>query len=347
MRYDLIARFYKKADDKLAAYSCPLGIYHESLSGDLEKRGFIVNEDTTPGYLDYIKTDASENEVHELVRPGFVTEMMDIIYDGNGPDGYERIEIEANEIDQIDDEGTLPPFGLFIHRTFVEFQYTEPLSPVTFIKGDPYNATGKTPRFIVPLKKLKDYFDVLTMYEVRDCLRDRFAKGEYRSFDELKDFFECGFDDAVDLATRKLFGLRDSGGQSQLYHAIAVGMSGAGKTEQLAGFLYETVRIGLVTLKELRTYGYSDEVVNTLALLPSAEGPEENLRAYARIAASQNLSACFVLRNYYQHHRDYAESIEYWPDVKRYEQELSDLHAVMKDELLRQGSKEGHSKKRS
>ena len=50
MRYDLIARFYKKADDKLAAYSCPLGIYHESLSGDLEKRGFIVNEDTTPGY---------------------------------------------------------------------------------------------------------------------------------------------------------------------------------------------------------------------------------------------------------------------------------------------------------
>lgn len=339
MRYDLIACFYEGAEDRKPVYSCPLGIYAETLLGDLSNRGFSVDPDSTPGYLDYIKKDASVEDIQELTKDGYISEVMDILYCGRD---FNRIDIEAREIEAIDDEGSIPPLGFFINKTFVEFCKTEPFSPVWFIEGNPYEVDENTRRFLVPLKKLKDYFEVLTMYEVRERLQESFTSGGPWSFDQLKDYFEAGFDDAVDLATRRLYGLRDSGGQSQLYHSLAVGMSGAGKTEQLSGFLFETVRMGLVTLDELRTYGFSDEVTDTLELLSSGTGSKDSPEFYARIAASGNLSAYFVLLNYLQHNRNYAESIEYRPDIQRYDRELAALHSAMKEDLIKFGSeKEG------
>lgn len=186
MRYDLIARFYRKAEDTKPVYSCPLGIYRDALEGDLEGRGFSVEEDSTPGYLDYIKRDVSMEELQQLTREGYVSEVMDVLYAGESYGGYGRIEISAMEIEVIDDEGTIPPFGIFLGNTFVEFQFTEPESPVLFIDGDPYKITENTRIFEVPLQHLKNHFGVLTLYEVRERLKEEFGKGDELSFEELE-----------------------------------------------------------------------------------------------------------------------------------------------------------------
>lgn len=183
MRYDYFANFYEKAGDRRPRYCSPLGLHGRPSEND----GFIEDPKSDQGYLDYIKTDASEMDLQELTLPGFVSEVIDVLDSGIE---FERITIEAREIDIIDDEGTVPPCGFFIHGTFVEFGNTEPFSPVWFIDGDPYEANENTRRFRVPMKKLKDYF-------------------------------EAGIDDAANLATRTFFGLRDLDGNPQILHALA------------------------------------------------------------------------------------------------------------------------------
>jgi hypothetical protein len=187
MRYDLVARFYTKAEDTKAAYACPLGIYHETRLGNLENRGFGIDPDSTPGYLDYLKRESSVEELQGLTQQGYVSEVMDVLYAGESEGGYARIEISAMEIEAIDDEGTIPPFGIFLGETFVEFQFTEPESPILFIEGDPYEATENTRRFTIPLGRLKEHYGVLTVYEVRARLRKDFGEEEGLTFDELKE----------------------------------------------------------------------------------------------------------------------------------------------------------------
>lgn len=267
MRYDLIACFFRNADDKEPAYSCPLGIFSETNaydSWDLMEWGFKEDQDSTPGYLDYINRDFNEEDLQFITKDGYVSEVMNVL---NCGEDFGRIDVHAREIDTIDDEGTIPPLGFFIGGTFVEFGRTEPLSPVWFIDGDPYETDGNTRRFRVPLKKLKDYFDVLTMYEVRSRLNEFFTKGDPWSFDELKDYFEAGIDDAVDLAARTFFGLRDLDGNPQILHALAVGMAGKTKNEMIVGFLHDVVEDSPVTLEDLGVYGYSDEVIEAVGLL--------------------------------------------------------------------------------
>lgn len=63
---------------------------------------------------------------------------------------------------------------------------------MTFIDGEPYDMTENTRRFIVPLKKLKDYFGVLTMLEVMERMQT-FANGNPWTYEQLKDYFEAGW----------------------------------------------------------------------------------------------------------------------------------------------------------
>ena len=260
MRYDYYAYFYEKAGDSKPRYCTPLGIHGMPSEND----GFIEDPDSDQGYLDYIKTEASEMDLQDLTLPGFVSEVMDVLETGID---FERITVKASEIDVIDDDGTIPPCGFFIHGTFVEFGNTEPFSPVWFIDGDPYEANENTRRFRVPMKKLKDYFDVITSTEVKERLSEGFAKGNSWTFDQLKDYFESGIDDAVDLATRTFFGLRDLDGNPQILHALAVGMAGKTKNEMIVGFLHDVVEDSNTTLEDLRIYGFSDEVVEAIGLL--------------------------------------------------------------------------------
>lgn len=264
MRYDLIAGFYRKADDTTPAYLSPLGTISWNIMQFLSKNGFEEDPESTPGYLDYINRDACEKDLQGLTHEGYISEILDILSCG---EDFERIEIKANEIDVIDDEGTIPPCGFFIHGTFVEFEKTEPLSPVWFIDGDPYEANENTRRFRVPMKKLKDYFDVITSHEVQNLLRENFAKGNPWTFEQLKDYFEAGIDDAVDLAARTFFGLRDLDGNPEILHALAVGMAGKTKNEMIVGFLHDMVEDSPTTLEDLRVYGYSDEAVEAVGLL--------------------------------------------------------------------------------
>ena len=108
-----------------------------------------------------------------------------------------------------------------IGNVFTKFTETEPLSPVYFIEGDPFEMTENTRVFQVPHKKLKDYYeDTLTMFEVMDHFRRYFTDLSHWSFEEFKDYFESGIDDAVDLATRTFFGKRDMDGNPEILHAL-------------------------------------------------------------------------------------------------------------------------------
>lgn len=281
-----------------------------------------MDPDSTPGYLDYIKKDASEENLQELTRDGYISEVMDVLYCGKD---FCRIEIHAREIDVIDDEGTIPPLGFFINKTFVEFCKTEPLSPVWFIDGDPYEINESTRRFRVPLKKLKDYFEVLTMYEVRERLQESFAKGHHGTFDELNDYFGAGIDDAVDLATRTFFGLRDLDGNPEILHALAVGMAGKTNNEKIVGFLHDVVEDSPTTLDDLRTYGYSDEVVEAVGLLTHNKHSVSYDDYIAKIGFSSNELAINVKVSDLRHNIERGKAGRHKTLVKKHEDALAAL----------------------
>ena len=192
MRYDTFALFYEHAEDTEPRYSVPMGIYHELHIGDLRRKGFSKDPDSTEGYLDYIK-ETSPEELQEYTHDGYLSELMDVIYSGYD---FDRIVLQMLELEAIDDEGTLPPWGIMVNRTFVKFQYTEPFSPVVFIDGNPYDATENTRSFQVPLKRLKDEFDVLTTVEVIEKLKPE--EGMDWEWEDFKHFFEST---EVDAAT--------------------------------------------------------------------------------------------------------------------------------------------------
>jgi hypothetical protein len=325
MRYDLIASFFREADDKEPVYSCPLGIFSETNaydSWDLKEWGFKEDPDSTPGYLDYINRDFHKDDLQFITKGGYVSEVMDVLHCG---EDFGRIDVYAREIDTIDDNGTLPPLGFFITDTFVEFGQTEPLSPVWFIDGDPYRADENTRRFCVPLKKLKDYFEVLTMYEVREHLQEYFAKGHPWTFEELKEYFEAGIDDAVDLATRTFFGLRDLDGNPQILHALAVGMAGETKNEKIVGFLHDVVEDSPTTLEDLKVYGYSDEVVEAVGLLTHDKNAISYDDYIANIGFSGNDLAIKVKIRDLKHNIERGKAGRHRTLVKKHEDALAAL----------------------
>lgn len=228
MYYDMFAAFYEKANDGKAIYRCPLGIFCPPSLNYFENKGFVVDDECTPGYLDYVK-EIKSSSLQTWAQDEYVSEVMDVLTCGKE---YEKIVLEAIELEAIDDEGTLPFRGLDIYGTFVKFSGTNPLSRVTFIDGDPYKMEKFTRWFSIPLKKLTDYFDVLTMMEVMERMEE-FKHGQVWSFEELKDYFEAGIDDAIDLATRVFFGKRDLDGNPEILHAIHVGMNGSCKNQMI------------------------------------------------------------------------------------------------------------------
>ncbi len=326
MRYDLIACFYKEANDTTPAYTCPLGVV-TNLGWDPDEWGFKEDPDSTPGYLDYIKKDFFKDDLKFITQDGYESEVMDVLYNG---EDFGRIDVLAREIDTIDDEGTLPPFGLFISDTFVKFTTTEPLSPVLFIDGNPYEMTGSTRTFSIPLKKLKDYFDVLTMYEVKERLQTSFAEGSPWSFDELKDYMESGFDDAVDLTTRTLFGLRGRHGEPLLRHALSIGLAGRDKNEQIVGFLYGAVVDGGLEIDMLTAYGFSKEVSEALRLLTSRKRDEGFEDFVLRLATSSDFTALNVYQTSLRHDSEDERSYGGKVLTEEYDQQLEELKEVVR-----------------
>lgn len=267
MKHDMFAAFYEKANDKKPVYRCPLGIFCAPTFNFFKDNGFIKDKNATQGYLDYVK-ETDVQEIQKWVQADYVSEVMDVLYSGKD---FEKIVLQAEELDILDDDGMVPVRGLPICESFVKFSGTEPMSPVTFIDGDPYSMTENTRKFSIPLKKLKDYFDVLTMMEVMERMEE-FKNGNHWRYEQLKEYFESGIDDAVDLATRIFFGKRDLDGNPEILHALSVGMAGRNKTEMIVGFLHDVVEDSSVTLEDLTQWGYSEEVVNAVNLLTHRKG---------------------------------------------------------------------------
>ena len=123
---------------------------------------------------------------------------MDVL--NSGVD-FERIEVSASELDVLDDEGSVGARGVTVFNTFIQFEETQPDSPVVFYDGVFEKITKNTKRFQIPLKNLKKYFDVLTIFEVMERLDEYFGKGHTWSFKQLKEYFSGSTVDAASPAS--------------------------------------------------------------------------------------------------------------------------------------------------
>ena len=296
MKHDIFAAFYEKANSRKPAYRCPLGVFSAPTLDYFKENGWKEDKNATPGYLDYCKV-VDEDELQQWAQEGFRSEIMDVYFCSGKEFG--KIVLQAEELDVLDDEGLLPVRGLPINNSFVKFSGTEALSPVTFIDGDPYEMNENTRHFSIPLKKLKDYFNVLTMMEVMERM-EVFGSGGPWSYDELKDYFESGIDDAVDLATRAFFGSRDLDGNPEILHALYVGMQGRNKNEMIVGFLHDVVEDTDATLEKLAAWGFSEDVISAIDLLTHRK--DVPYMDYIRdIVRSENITAIWVKINDLQH----------------------------------------------
>jgi len=291
MKYDIIAAFYEKAKAKEPTYRCPLGVFCPPTLNFFEENGFSKTKESTPGYSDYKKT-VSSDELEDWTQEGYVSEVMDVLYCGTD---FKRIELRAEELDYVDKKGGIPVRGLPISECFVEFGTTEPLSQVTFMEGCPYTANENARRFHIPLKKMKEYFGVLTTMEVIERMWT-LANGAHWPFDVLKEYFESGVDDAVGLISKVYFGKRDKDGTPKILHALSVGMRGKNKTEIIAGFLHGVVEDSKTTIEDLSIYGYSKDVIDAVELLTDNKDiPYEEY--ITKILSSGNLTAIGVKIN--------------------------------------------------
>lgn len=195
MLYDLLAFFYEKADDKKCRYCVPLGFV-----GYSALEGFNEDPDSTDGYTDYILRNAQYDDLVRLVQWPYESELNDVY---SSDKLFERIEIRASELDVLDDDGTIGARGVTISEVFVQFEETAPSSPVVFYNAVFENIKKNTKRFQVPLKKLKNYFAVLTMFEVMERLDKYFGKGLPWTFEQLKKYFKDDLD-AKRLAVKNI-----------------------------------------------------------------------------------------------------------------------------------------------
>ena len=171
--YDLFADFYVKSSDNQPKYKVLLGSIHPTRIGEMEELGFKEDKDATPGFLDYVM-DTNEDSVQDWVRQGYIGELMDVLDCGIH---FEKITIQAMEVEVIDDDGHYPPRGVMIGDTFASFEGSDLNLPVFFEDRTPGPEGGHGLWFQVPMKRLKRYFKCLTMMEVMEGLQ-HFGEGQ-------------------------------------------------------------------------------------------------------------------------------------------------------------------------
>ena len=166
MNYDLIATFYRKATNKYYAYRSPLCIINDASEAFFKRNGFIEDPESTVGYVDFTK-ETTEDGLETWTDNRHKSEVLDILTCG---EDFEKIRITAYELDSLDPDGTLPMTGFRVGDIVVDFTGTEALDDVIFkvVPPEGENAGKKTLR--IPLINLKNYFEVLTMFEVEEKL---------------------------------------------------------------------------------------------------------------------------------------------------------------------------------
>lgn len=322
MKYDLFADFFVKSGDVNPRYTCNLGEIHIVKDGELEKVGFKRMLTDEGWFLDYSIDNATLQQIEEITQPAYVSEVMDIVYGG---EDFERICISALEVEVIDDEGNYPPRGVLIGNVFAEFKATEALSEVNFLE-DRFEKKRIHRYFNVPYKRIKDYYNAKTQSEVIQRMREDFDSKDHEwTFEELMDFFESGIDDAVDLACRSFFGMKDLDGNPAILHALAVGMAGKTKDEMIAGFLHDVLEDTDMNIYDFDKLGFNYKVVKALELLTHDKEKNTYEEYIDKIILSKNELARTVKINDLKHNIQRAKDGNHPEYLKKHEDALAKL----------------------
>jgi (p)ppGpp synthase/HD superfamily hydrolase len=95
-------------------------------------------------------------------------------------------------------------------------------------------------------------------------------------------------EDAIDLATRSHRGQTDRYGAPFILHPLRVMLRLEADAERITGVLHDIVEKTPITLKQLRTSGYSEEILTALDCLTRREG--ESYDAFVERAAANPLA---------------------------------------------------------
>ena len=253
MRYLIIAVFYKDVNDKEPIYRVPVNV-KEFPNYDFVNIFGLTGYGETSGYFDFRK-ELKLGEIFDWTDEEYEDELIMVL---SHLDGTEKIQIRLIE-SAGSSSVTLTEMKLV--DTIVRFSGTRLLSKVEF-----EDIKEKNRRFHIPLRSLKKYFKVLTLFEVIERLKI-FGTGQYWSTEDFKDYFESGIDEAISLASEVFHGKRDLDGNPDILHSLAVGMAGQNKNEKIVGFLHDVVEDTDITFNDLDNMGFSTEVIEALKLL--------------------------------------------------------------------------------
>lgn len=253
MRYLIIAVFYKDTNDKEPIYRVPIKV-KEFPNYDFVNIFGLSGYGETSGYFDFRK-EIELGEIFDWADEEYEDELIMVL---SRLDGTEKIQVRF--IESAESSGlTLTEMKLV--DTIVRFSGTRLLSKVEF-----EDAKERNKSFHIPLRSLKEYFKVPTLFEVIERLKI-FGTGQYWSTDDFKDYFESGIDEAISLASEVFHGKRDLDGNPDILHSLAVGMAGQTKNERIVGFLHDVVEDTDITFSDLDKMGFSTEVIEALKLL--------------------------------------------------------------------------------
>ena len=323
MKFDLFADFFKKSGDSNPRYTCTLGEMHIINENELEDLGFKTLRSDEGHFLDYDIDNATKGQVAQFNKPGYMSEVLNIVFSG---EDYERICITAMEVEAIDEEGNYPPRGFLIGDTSVLFGQTEDLSQVDFVEDYFDKKKSKKRYFSIPYKKLKAYYDAKTQCDVIQMMREDFEKKDHEwTFDELRDSFESGIDDAVDLACRSFFGMKDLDGNPAILHALAVGMAGKTKNEMITGFLHDVLEDTNMDIYDFDKLGYNCQVNKALGLLTHEKEHDTYDEYIDGIIQSKNELAINVKINDLKHNIQRAKAGNHPEYLKKHEDALAKI----------------------
>ena len=321
MMYDLFADFYEKSSDSQPKYKVLLGRFS---SDNIDLNEVLKLKEASPNHLEYVSDEVAEEDLLELVQRGYTCELNDVLNKRSYLHGITRILLRAMIVDESDESRIFPTNRVVrICDTCVRFEFTDPDSPVFFEDMTPGPDGGHGLWFRVPVKRLKRYFNALTLTEVMEGLKV-FGTGQFWTINQLRRYFASGIDEAIELANRVYMCKQDQDGNPAILHALAVGMAGKTKDEKIVGFLHNILNDGHLDLTDLFNEGFSSEVRVAVARLQHERWCESYESYIIRIAQSGKL-VINVKVNDLQHAIMLAKKGRHKQLVKQYEDTLARL----------------------
>lgn len=203
----------------------------------------------------------SRSDIYRVADPVENPELLEIMSICD----WERIELTcSSEEDGTTDNSLMLTLGNSLDHDdliLVEFEGNWTSSIVKFSKG--------CRQFRVRLSRLQKKFQVRTMFEVMEYLKEYYSS--ISDISQIEEMFSAGIDDAVKLVSNLFEGRVDLDGNPDIIHVLSVGMAGSTRNEKLVGFLHDVIEDTGYTAEDLLCDGYSMEVVEAVLLLTRDE----------------------------------------------------------------------------